>query len=331
MGIGSVEMTKTFMLILNQLLEGKRVDIQVSPPVLPLDYFLNKRYQMSAFQKILKLFGQTLVTFKLSTCFLDWAMDKLIQKGIEEQITADEYKRPQGEKTTRCYLQILSKRQTRKLILACKENGCTVQGAIQAASNLALLNMFYGHGIKRPRDMKNYVSIDMRKRVLDKSAGFQPGSYGYRIKVILDIEEGILQSDPERLWKYARQITKVVHAKINRERPVPFVLHILSGFTDRYLNRLLKLDMIEHPSLLLVSSLGKFTVPESATAHAKPIGFLFSPTGTRCDLMFTTYAVTLNDQMSISHSYFPHTTSESMTKDYIRQFEDILEMLIKNY
>ena len=214
-GIGSVEMTKTFMFILNQLLDEKNLDIPLSPPVLPLDYFLNHRYQMSAFQKCLILLGQTLFTFECWTSFLDWIIDKLLRKEIAKQITSGEFRSLHGEKTTRCCLQILGKRPTRKLIQACRDNGCTVQGAIQAASNLALLHMFHAYGTKHPQNMKNYVSIDMRKRVLDKSAEFQTGSYGFRINVVLGIEKGILQNDPERLWECARQTTKVVHAKVN--------------------------------------------------------------------------------------------------------------------
>ena len=68
--------------------------------------------------------------------------------------------------------------------------------------------------------MKNYVTIDMRKRVLDKSAEFQPGSYGFRINVVLGTEEGILQNDPGRLWEYAimNSILKNVNWYINKQQ-----------------------------------------------------------------------------------------------------------------
>ena len=150
------------------------------------------------------------------------------------------------------------------------------------------------------------------------------------MSIVLDIEEGVIEADAERLWKFARQTTEVVHAKVKEILPLPMGMYILSGCIDRYFDRLMKLEMMRHHSLLCVSSLGRFTVPDSATTHAKPVGFLFSPSASRCDLKFTAYAATINDQLSISHSYYPHTTSESMTKDYIREFEEVIEFLIKD-
>ena len=40
-GIGSVEMIKQFMSILNRLLDNRKVETSLSPPVLPTEYFLN--------------------------------------------------------------------------------------------------------------------------------------------------------------------------------------------------------------------------------------------------------------------------------------------------
>ena len=196
-GIGSIEMMQTFMRILNELLDENEVDTHLSPPVLPLDYSLDLMDQMSALKKILILLGQTLLTFKCTTSFLDWIIDQSLPKQFEEQ--ADKHRKIEGEKTTRTDLKILGKKETRKLIQACKNNGCTVQGAIQAASNEALLRTFDEHGIKRPLDLKNYVPIDLRKRIPKILSRFQLGSYGYRMSIVLDIEEGVIEADTERL------------------------------------------------------------------------------------------------------------------------------------
>ena len=59
-GIGSVEMIKQFMSILNRLLDNKKVETPLSPPVLPTEYFLNQKRPMTAFQKCFKLLLQTL-------------------------------------------------------------------------------------------------------------------------------------------------------------------------------------------------------------------------------------------------------------------------------
>ena len=55
-GIGSVEMIKQFMSILNRLLDNRKVETSLSPPVLPTEYFLNQKHPMTAFQKCFKIF-----------------------------------------------------------------------------------------------------------------------------------------------------------------------------------------------------------------------------------------------------------------------------------
>ena len=50
-GVGTVLMMKNFMFILNQLLAGKKMETDLSPPVLPLEYFLNQKFPMNIMKK----------------------------------------------------------------------------------------------------------------------------------------------------------------------------------------------------------------------------------------------------------------------------------------
>ena len=81
---------------------------------------------------------------------------------------------------------------------------------------------------------------------------------------------------------------------------------------------------------LLVSTLGSFSISESNTIFAKPTGFPFSVITTRFGPVFTTYAATLDDQMSITHSYYPHVTSKYIAREYFSKFKAILELLTKD-
>ena len=85
-----------------------------------------------------------------------------------------------------------------------------------------------------------------------------------------------------------------------------------------------------HSVLLMVSNMGKFTVSVSNTSNAKPTGLVISVSGTANGPIFATYAATVDDQMSITHTYFPHVTNESMAKEYFGKFKEVLTLLMED-
>ena len=163
-GIGSVEMTKQFMSILNRLLDNKKVETPVSPPVLPTEYFLNQKHPMTAFQKSLKLLLPKLLRFKCTSPLLLWIINKFVIKNVNVEEDS-------RTKTNGSYLQMISRKETKNLVQACRNNGCTVQGAIQAAS----------------KRINTSVTIDMRRRLLDDSAEFLTGTHAAQLRMGFDI------------------------------------------------------------------------------------------------------------------------------------------------
>ena len=321
-GTGLVQMTKKFMSILNQLLDEKEVDIPLSPPALPMEYFLNQKYPMSGLQKCLILLLHTLLSFKITASSLVWMINKFVIKQVR-------LKEGKCTKTVRSHLQMKSKKETMNLVQACRNNGCTVQGAIQAASNVALLHILRTMGRKLPHNINTLVSIDMRRRLLDDSAEFVQGTHQGGLQVGIDIEEEILSLDPKQLWRFAQQSTNALHAQIKEKRYLKnSQMYVPPSFAERHFSLLMKLFTMRQPLLLLVSSLGRFTVSESDTTIAKPNGFHLKFAGTKREEFFTTYAVTLDGQLSIAHSYYPQVISECLKIEYLDKFEDIMKVMI---
>ena len=194
-----------------------------------------------------------------------------------------------------------SRKETKNLVQACRNNGCTVQGAIQAASNVALLHILRTMGKKLPQNMNNLVTIDMRRSLLDDSAEFVQGTHQEGLQVGIDVEEEILSLDPKQLWRVAKQSTSALHAQIKEKQHIKnSPKYVPPTIVERHFTLLVKLFTMRQPLLLLVSSFGKFTVSESDTAIAKPNGFHLKFSATEREEYFTTYAVTLDGQLSIA-------------------------------
>ena len=267
--IGSVEMIKQFMSILNRLLDNKKVETPVSPPVLPTEYFLNQKHPMTAFQKSLKLLLQTLLSFKCTTPLLLWIINKFVIKNVNVEEDSP-------TKTTRSYLQMISRKETKNLVQACRNNGCTVQGAIQAASSVALLHILRTEGKILPKRINTSVTIDMRRRLLDDSAEFLTGTHAAQLRMGFDIGEEILQLDRSTtlMWKFARQSTNVLHTQIKENQHLlNALMYVPAAFIEKHFSLLMKLGRLRHPYLLFVSSLGRFNISESSTTLAKLNGF----------------------------------------------------------
>lgn len=331
-GVGTVLMMKNFMFILNQLLAGKKMETDLSPPVLPLEYFLNQKFPMNIMKKSLIIFFQTLLSFELITSCVIWVRNKFTTNIFFQRLGLEGERNPQCEKATRCHVEIMKAKETKRLVQACRSNGCTVQGIIQAASNKALVDILLAHGVKGLVSLNTFVPVNLRRRMRDFTKQYQASTYAKGLVMSYKIENDSLQLNSKCLWSLARKFSEAVHANVENNRYLEPLLHIkcVVLILERFFNRVKKISRKANDVSLLVSTLGRFSISESNTIFAKPTGFPFSVITTRYGPVFTTYAATLDDQMSITHSYYPHVTSEYIAREYFSKFKAILELLTKD-
>ena len=323
-GVGTVFMMKNFMFILNQLLAGKKLETNISPPVLPLEYFLNQKFPMNVIKKCLIIFLQTLLSFECITSCIIWVKSKFETNILFERLEGE--RNSKCVKTTRFHVHILKAKETKRLVQACRNNGCTVQGIIQAASNKALADILHARGVKGPVDLNTLVPVNLRRRLHDFSKQCKASTYVKGLKISQDT----LHLNSKCIWSLARNFSEGIHANVENNRYLEPLLYVKCVMIERYFNRVKKIGRSTNNVSLLVSSLGRFSISESNTVFAKPTGFPFSIITTTYGPAFITYAATFDDQMSITHTYYPHVTSEYITNEYITQFKAILEHLTKD-
>ena len=145
------------------------MNLPISPHLLlPLHYYLNKVYPETTLQKLLDLFFLTVLNFKVLVYYVLQMVALKYRNGdsYSRYIGFEVDKTPNCKQSTRCKLQILSKKDVQKLLEACRKNSCTVQGAIQIAANVALLSILRDHGANLPVKMHTTVPFDSRKCAL---------------------------------------------------------------------------------------------------------------------------------------------------------------------
>ena len=325
-GLGTVQLLKDFITILDQTLLGKALNIEFSQPIQPLDYFLEKSYPLSFMQRTLVLLGQILCSFKFVVKFIIWVENTWFPNYFIQQFGLERKKNPKSRKTTQVHLQILNKQETRNVIVSCKKNGCSVQGALQAASTIAMLQIFNENRKKSPKRIKTIVPIDMRRRLTNFPLDSQCLSFSKHVKP--DVRYGSMSDFPRcnasDFWKLARDSTRAIHLNIERNEFLYPRVYIIPPLLEQHFD-LLRENLIRDDTILLVNSLGKFPLPD---CNVKLTGFLFSTRGTDFGPIFTTYAATIDSILSITHSYHPHVTSEESSRQYICNFEKILKSII---
>ena len=326
-GRGTVQILNDFITILDQNLLGKALNTEFSPPIQPLEYFLEKSYPLSFMQRTLVLLGQILCSFEFVVKFIIWVENTWFPNYFIQQFGLERKKNPKSRKTTQVHLQILNKQETRNVIVSCKKNGCSVQGALQAASTIAMLQIFNENRKKSPKRIKTIVPIDMRRRLTDFPLDSQ--SLSFSKHVVPDVRYGSMWDFPRcnasDFWKLARDSTRAIHLNIERNEFLYPRVYIIPPLLEQHFD-LLRENLIRDDTMLLVNSLGKFSLPH---CNVKLTGFLFGTCGTDFGPIFVTYAATIDNILSITHSYHPHVTSEESSRQYICNFESILKSIIK--
>ena len=190
-----------------------------------------------------------------------------------QQMGLEEERNPQCVKSTRCHVQIMKTKETRSLVQTCRKNGCTVQGIIQAVSNMAIADILHARGAKGPINVITCVPIDIRQRILDLSNQYQWSPYVKSLLIGHKTAKDSLLFNSKLLWNLARNFCNTVHSQIEK---MPFLnsqCYIHCMVLERYFNRVKKINRRANDVSLVVSSLGRFAVSQSNITFQNQLDF----------------------------------------------------------
>ena len=113
--------------------------------------------------------------------------------------------------TTHAIPRCLTKEQTMALVSCCKANGCTVHGAITAATHLAMKQIIDLEQTERklPLLFDSNYTVDIRKQCKPQVGREEFGLYASSDTLQLEV------AGTEEFWDFSRTCTEKIHLKIN--------------------------------------------------------------------------------------------------------------------
>lgn len=189
-GTTNMKFCKVFLKVLNDLVQGKEVDMcQEGTFAPPLQDRLADR--IGAYFLFVYMFLR-----RLYTCILTF--------GIPVRNFTSRFRMPShNEAATRMIHHELDEDTTRKLLRRCKMEGVTLNSAFTAAANLTMYKMMAQKGGRlKNTDFWSSQAVNMR-RYWPKEQ--QSNSFGCHIS-LLDVSFPTGPEDEQAFWKYARQV-----------------------------------------------------------------------------------------------------------------------------
>ena len=200
---------------------------------------------------------------------------------------------------------------------------------MQAAANLALLEVLRKHKVKPPYKWPVCVPVDMRRRLLSNPDSLRVALFACMSEVEFEAKEPFSTEDQRTLWDEARRSRGDVLAEIsskrylvrNRQmRPVSFLTR---------LNMVLTKKSTAHVSSLVPSSLGRFAVPYSEPKKLESTGVAFVMVAEWCYPALATYASTIDEKLSVTHTSYPAAVSKETAEEFCEAFRKIMERFIE--
>ncbi len=151
----------------------------------------------------------------------------------------------------------LSPEETASLVARCRKEDTTVHGALCAALLKAIADQIYRmHSDTKPLTIGCMSTVDLR-RFLNPPIGEEVGLYFSMAITAHRVKKDI------RFWDLARDTKKTVHQSVENGEPLVFL-----SLLDRFLSKdakpedLISLTSKIYPSTMLVTNLGRVTIPE---------------------------------------------------------------------
>ena len=222
----------------------------------------------------------------------------------------------------------LSEEETTLLIKSCKENKCTVHGAITASTHLAMARILQlkHHEVKTPVRVDSSYSISLRKECQPKVNNDALGAYVSASTLSIPVPL-IDPSDEQGFWRFARACTREVHTQLD---------------SGKHRNLLKFYQCIDIPTYCKMAqckyhegrrseifNINNYGAQETNQTEGSPYRFAGSYFGVNDTTMGPTFGhniLTVDGKLYWAVEYFPHVT----TKKQGEEFTDMSLQILKD-
>ena len=311
------ELQRKLMLFLTTLRGGQEFEVESLPFRPPLES-LAKAVHPSKKEKILLS-----SFFKLQRVKTFFVKPKSLFLSVYPPVANTD---PSVVKKTCLLARSLSEEETKLLIKSCKDNKCSVHGAITASTHLAIARILHKkkHDLKIPVSVESSYTISLRKdcdpKVNNNEFGAYASASGLKIPV-----PSVQLDDKQGFWEFSRACTREVHTQL------------VSG---KYRNLLKLYHCVDIPSyckmsnfdfnegrriqILNITNCGALQTNQSEYGPYKFAGSYFGLQGAKTSHTFGNNIMTIDGRLYWAVEYFPHVTTKKQAEDF---FDLTLEII----
>ena len=226
---------------------------------------------------------------------------------------------PSITKKTCLLSRILSEEETTLLIKSCKENKCTVHGAITASTHLAISQILQQkkHGLEFPVSVESSYTVSLRKYCQPKVNNDEFGVYvcGGALSVPVPL---LYPDDKQGFWEFARACSREVHTQLSsgKHLNVPKLYHcvdipVYCRMSDYEYNEGRRIQIIN------ITNCGALKTEQSEKSPYKFGGMYFGLRGAKMGHVFGSNVLTVDGKLYWAVEYFPHVTTKTQAEDFI--------------
>ena len=312
------ELQKKLLEFLTALHGGEEFEVQSLPLRPPLESLMPKQVEPNILETA--LFSSFFVLQRAKTFFVK---PKNLFLSVYPPVANTE---PSVTKKTCLLARSLSEEETKLLIKSCKDNKCTVHGAITASMNLATAQIV--HREKRdltiPVSVESSFSASVRKDCEPKMNSEDIGAYVSASS--LNIPVPLIQpNDKQGFWEFARACTSEVHTQLDSGKH----FNLLKFYHCIDIPKYCRMSNNEHNEgrrshVFNINNYGAQKTNLSEASPYKFAGSYFGVQGSKTGPTFGTNVITVDGRFYWVVEYFPHVTSKTQAEDF---FDLSLQML----
>lgn len=216
--------------------------------------------------------------------------------------------------TTHAIPRCLTKEQTMALVSCCKANGCTVHGAITAATHLAMKQIIEPEQTeqKPPLLFDSNYTVDIRQQCEPKLGREEFGLYATFDALQIEVK------GTEEFWDFSRTCTNKVHRKIDSGEHMNFLKLIQCVNLPSLWN--LFCSETKHgqrKELFNLTNLGVLSIDQEGKSPYKFAGAYFAVQSAKFPFITGNEIFTINDQLYWTVEYSPEIITRSRAQDFV--------------
>ena len=215
--------------------------------------------------------------------------------------------------------RILSEEETRLLVTSCKENKCTVHGAITASTHLAMARILKQnkHDLQTPVSVESAYSVSLRKYCQPKVNDDEFGLYVCVSALTVPVPL-LYPDDKQGFWDFARACSREVHTQLSsgKHLTVPKMYHCIDipvycRMSDH------KHNEGRRPQIITITNCGALKTQQSEKSPYRFGGMYFGLRGEKLGHVFGNNILTVDGKLYWAVEHFPHVTTKTQAEDFI--------------